>query len=149
MKKQEFETDALRRGPRHVVEVEQKEANAPVNETLAAEETAAQMNNPEANAAQPQPEGEFANFDDQAEFGKEQELRDRKIAEDSELPPDPDAILEVRHLKKYFTLKKTMLGKPLSELKAVDDVSFKIYPGETLGIVGESGCGKSTMGRAI
>lgn len=42
-----------------------------------------------------------------------------------------------------------MLGKPLSELKAVDDVSFKIYPGETLGIVGESGCGKSTMGRAI
>ena len=149
MKKQEFETDALRRGPRHVVEVEQKEANAPVNETLAAEETAAQMNNPEANAAQPQLEGEFANFDDQAEFGKEQELRDRKIAEDSALPPDPDAILEVRHLKKYFTLKKTVLGKPLSELKAVDDVSFKIYPGETLGIVGESGCGKSTMGRAI
>ena len=120
-----------------------------INETLAAEETAAQMNNPEANAAQPQPEGEFANFDDQAEFGKEQELRDRKIAEDSARPPDPDAILEVRHLKKYFTLKKTVLGKPLSELKAVDDVSFKIYPGETLGIVGESGCGKSTMGRAI
>ena len=157
MKKQEFETDALRRGPRHVVEIEPKEANAPVNETLAAEETAAQMatqtaeqmKNPEANAAQPQPEGEFSNFDDQAEFGKEQALRDRKIAEDSALPPDPDAILEVRHLKKYFTLKKTIVGKPLSELKAVDDVSFKIYPGETLGIVGESGCGKSTMGRAI
>lgn len=130
MKKQEFETDALRRGPRHVVEIEPKEANAPVNETLAAEETAAQMatqtaaqmKNPEANAAQPQPEGEFANFDDQAEFGKEQALRDRKIAEDSALPPDPDAILEVRHLKKYFTLKKTIVGKPLSELKAVDDV---------------------------
>ncbi|MCD8205434.1 MAG: ATP-binding cassette domain-containing protein [Clostridia bacterium] len=42
-----------------------------------------------------------------------------------------------------------MMGKPLSTLKAVDDVSFKVYPGETLGIVGESGCGKTTMGRAI
>ena len=41
------------------------------------------------------------------------------------------------------------MGKPLSTLKAVDDVSFKVYPGETLGIVGESGCGKTTMGRTI
>ena len=65
------------------------------------------------------------------------------------LPPDPDAILEVRHLKKHFVLKKTIFGKPLSTLKAVDDVSFKIKEGETLGIVGESGCGKTTMGRAI
>lgn len=41
------------------------------------------------------------------------------------------------------------MGKPLSTLKAVDDVSFKIKPGETLGIVGESGCGKTTMGRTV
>lgn len=46
-------------------------------------------------------------------------------------------------------LKKTLTGKPLSTLKAVDDVSFKVKPGETLGIVGESGCGKTTMGRTI
>ncbi|MBQ9081775.1 MAG: ATP-binding cassette domain-containing protein [Clostridia bacterium] len=58
-------------------------------------------------------------------------------------------MLEVRHLKKHFVLKKTITGKTLSTLKAVDDVSFKIKPGETLGIVGESGCGKTTMGRTI
>ncbi len=80
---------------------------------------------------------------------KEQKARDLQIEKDKDLPPDPDAILEVRHLKKYFTLKKSITGKPLSVLKAVDDVSFKIYPGETLGIVGESGCGKTTMGRTI
>ncbi len=64
-------------------------------------------------------------------------------------PPNPEAILEVRNLKKHFVLKKTILGKPLATLKAVDDVSFEIKEGETLGIVGESGCGKTTMGRAI
>ena len=51
-------------------------------------------------------------------------------------------ILEVRNLKKYFET-------PSGMLHAVDDVSFELYPGKTLGVVGESGCGKSTMGRAI
>ena len=94
-------------------------------------------------------QSEFASFDDEAEQLKEQQERDAQIQADSKLPPDPEAILEVRHLKKHFVLKKTMMGKPLSTLKAVDDVSFKVKPGETLGIVGESGCGKTTMGRAI
>ena len=95
------------------------------------------------------PATDFANFDDEAEKLKEEAEREAQIEADKQLPPDPDAILEVRHLKKHFVLKKTMLGEPLSTLKAVDDVSFKIKAGETLGIVGESGCGKTTMGRAI
>ena len=92
---------------------------------------------------------DFTNFDDLAERQKEELEKAEKIEQDKLLPPDPEAILEVRHLKKHFVLKKTMAGKPLSTLKAVDDVSFTIKPGETLGIVGESGCGKTTMGRTI
>ncbi|MBE6809985.1 MAG: dipeptide ABC transporter ATP-binding protein [Ruminococcaceae bacterium] len=62
---------------------------------------------------------------------------------------DPNAILEVRNLRKCFPIKKTITGKVTQELIAVDDVSFKLMPGETLGIVGESGCGKTTLGRTI
>lgn len=58
-------------------------------------------------------------------------------------------ILEVQHLRKCFPIKKTFTGKVTQELIAVDDVSFKLKAGETLGIVGESGCGKTTLGRAI
>ena len=92
---------------------------------------------------------DFSNFDDELEQAKEEALKNEIYEKDRALPPDPDAILEVRHIKKYFVLKKTLLGKPLTSLRAVDDVSFKVYPGETLGIVGESGCGKTTMGRTI
>ena len=62
---------------------------------------------------------------------------------------DPQAILEVRNLRKCFPIKKTFFGKVTQELIAVDDISFKLNAGETLGIVGESGCGKTTLGRAI
>lgn len=62
---------------------------------------------------------------------------------------DSEAILEVQHLRKCFPIKKTITGKVTQELVAVDDVSFSLKAGETLGIVGESGCGKTTMGRAI
>ena len=58
-------------------------------------------------------------------------------------------ILEVRNLRKCFPLKKTITGKVTQELVAVDDVSFTLKAGETLGIVGESGCGKTTLGRTI
>lgn len=88
-------------------------------------------------------------YDDEAEQAKFLEERRRQIEEDMKKPFDPEAILEVRHLRKAFPLKKTLTGKVTQELIAVDDVSFKLMPGETLGIVGESGCGKTTMGRAI
>lgn len=58
-------------------------------------------------------------------------------------------ILQVDHLKQYFPVKTNSLFKPKNYVKAVDDVSFELYEGETLSIVGESGCGKSTTGRAI
>ena len=60
-----------------------------------------------------------------------------------------DILLEVKNLRKCFPLKKTITGKVLSELIAVDNVSFTLKPGETIGIVGESGCGKTTLGRTI
>lgn len=88
-------------------------------------------------------------FADEVQRRKEEAEREAQTEADAQLPPDEEAILEVRHIKKNFVLKKTMFGTVLSKLRAVDDVSFKIYPGETLGIVGESGCGKTTMGRSI
>ena len=59
-----------------------------------------------------------------------------------------DVLLEVRNLKKYFPIK-TALGTQKGAVKAVDDVSFSIKKGTTMGLVGESGCGKSTTGRTI
>jgi len=58
-------------------------------------------------------------------------------------------LLKVDHLKQYFPVKSDSIFKPKSYVKAVDDISFHLYEGETLSIVGESGCGKSTTGRAI
>ena len=60
-----------------------------------------------------------------------------------------EPLLKVENLKTWFPKSKTFFGKTKEYIKAVDDVSFEVYPGETLGLVGESGCGKTTLGRSI
>ena len=62
---------------------------------------------------------------------------------------DPQYILQVNHLKKYFPIKGGMLSKTVGYVKAVDGVTFNLKRGTTMGLVGESGCGKTTTGRTI
>ena len=70
-------------------------------------------------------------------------------AESVENTDGKDYILEVDGLKQYFPVATNFFGKPLAYLRAVDGVSFKLERGRTLGVVGESGCGKTTLGRTI
>lgn len=60
-----------------------------------------------------------------------------------------EVLVEVKNLKKYFHLEHDFFGRPTSVLKAVDDVSFSIQKGEAFGLVGESGCGKTTIGKML
>ena len=60
-----------------------------------------------------------------------------------------DNILEVRNLRKWFPIKSSFFKRTIGNVKAVDGVSFSIKRGKTMGLVGESGCGKSTCGRTI
>ena len=62
---------------------------------------------------------------------------------------DPQYILTVNDLKKYFPIKGGLLSKTVGHVKAVDGVTFSLKRGCTMGLVGESGCGKSTTGRAV
>ena len=72
---------------------------------------------------------------------------ERKTAQKNLFSKKP--ILNIKNLKTYFPIKNGFFGGITSHVKAVDDVSFDVYPGETLGLVGESGCGKTTIGRTI
>ncbi|MCS6833606.1 MAG: ABC transporter ATP-binding protein, partial [Flammeovirgaceae bacterium] len=77
-------------------------------------------------------------------YQSEEELREQHQRLIQQKP-----LLEVKNLCTYFPTEKNFLGKPKGWVKAVDDVTFDVYPGETLGLVGESGCGKTTLGRSI
>ena len=61
----------------------------------------------------------------------------------------PDVLLEVEYLKKYFPIRGGVFSRPRGYIHAVDGVSFKIHSGEVLGLVGECGCGKTTVGRIL
>ena len=65
------------------------------------------------------------------------------------MPVQPTPLLEVKDLRKYFPIRKGFLRKTVGYVRAVDDVNFFINEGETLGLVGESGCGKTTASRCI
>ena len=92
---------------------------------------------------------ESAIYNDEEIAASEVRAKQAAIEADKNKPFDPDALLEVRHLRKCFPVQKNLLGKVEKELVAVDDISFTLKAGETLGIVGESGCGKTTMGRTV
>ncbi|MFT8872073.1 MAG: dipeptide ABC transporter ATP-binding protein [Sporolactobacillus sp.] len=74
-------------------------------------------------------------------------ITEQQQSETNETAKEP--LLRVVHLKKYYPIKKGIIQRTVGHVKAVDDVSFDIYPGETMGLVGESGCGKSTTGRSL
>jgi peptide/nickel transport system ATP-binding protein len=71
------------------------------------------------------------------------------VRDNNTVLPEADKLIEVKNLCVWFPGKKNFIGKILEYTKAVDDISFEVYKGETLGLVGESGCGKTTLGRAL
>jgi peptide/nickel transport system ATP-binding protein len=75
-------------------------------------------------------------------------LKSAKVARSIGEGQNP-VVLEIKNLKKYFPFKKSFLGGVKSYVKAVDDVTLKVRKGRTLGLVGESGCGKTTLGRTV
>ena len=93
-------------------------------------------------------------LDGQWSGGKEQILRELEITtverqQHLKALYAQEPILKVEHLQTWYPLKKGIFGRVYSHVKAVDDVSLEVFEGETLGLVGESGCGKTTLGRSI
>ena len=83
------------------------------------------------------------------EFISQITLPDETRKKEHETIYSKSPLLEIKNLKIYFSLEKNIFGKTTSWVRAVDDVSFKVFPGETLGLIGESGCGKTTTGKSI
>lgn len=76
-------------------------------------------------------------------------ITNEQRAQEHQILYSRDKILELQNIKMYFPKNKSLFGKTTEYVKAVDDVTFDVYEGETLGLVGESGCGKTTLGRTI
>ena len=83
------------------------------------------------------------------DFTKDLAISEKERTENQEILFSKKPVLEIKNLKTWFPVKSGFFGKVTSHVKAVNDVSFDVYPGETLGLVGESGCGKTTIGRSI
>ncbi len=92
------------------------------------------------------------------ELGNDGKIREKAFIADTPIPEitmpvseknNPSTLLSVKNLSVHFPGKKSFLGNTLSYHKAVDDISFDVYEGEIVGLVGESGCGKTTLGRTI
>ncbi len=84
-----------------------------------------------------------------AEVTRDFIINTSEIEKRQEILRAKEPILKVESLSTWFPVKKGVFGKIREYVKAVDDVSFDVYPGETVGLVGESGCGKTTLGRTI
>ena len=84
-----------------------------------------------------------------SEFTKKLTLSEKSRKENQKSLFEKEPILKIKNLKTFFPIKGGFFGGTSGLVKAVNDVSFEVYPGETLGLVGESGCGKTTIGRTI
>jgi peptide/nickel transport system ATP-binding protein len=92
---------------------------------------------------------DFMVVDEQGQISEKQQSETQGNQSSSQLIQPGQLILKVENLKVYFEGKRKLFSKNTATTKAVDDVSFEVFVGETLGLVGESGCGKTTLGRAV